>query len=102
MGVNIERLNLAVDKLLATSPQRCIYRDTDNDDDDTVGKIWSTHGMTLEMVVEHQALLGDVGSMLKLKRLADGQGPAGGTDWAVARAKNVLAKAKAANPQVKL
>lgn len=102
MGVNIDRLNLAVDKLLATSPERNIYRDDDEDHDDTVGKIWSTYGMTREMVVEHEALMGEVGSILKVKRLADGKGPGAKDQWAIDRAKGVLAKAMAANPQVKL
>lgn len=103
MGVNVDGLNLVIDKLLASSPERNIYRDDDLDHDDTVGKIWSTHGMTIEMVVEHQALMGEVGSMLKVKRLAEGKGPgAKQGQWAIDRAKGVLNKALAANPGVKL
>ena len=102
MGVNVDRLNLVVDKLLTAYPERCIYGGKPEHTDDAIGRLLSSHGMTLELVVEHQALMGERASILKVKELADGGGEYGDKPWAVERAKGVLAKALAANPEVKL
>ena len=105
-GVNVDGLNTVIDKLLRVWPERNIYRDSDDPKkggDDAVGRLLSAHGMTLELVVEHQALMGERASLLKVKRLAEGKGP-GVKDFpgAQERAQGVLRKALLANPDVVL
>lgn len=102
MATNQEKLDVIYDKIAAYPevpgiagkwPSRSIYRDNDNGIDDTVGMILNNDATGFDLKTEFEAVtLGLPDAVARVKRLAEGQGPAGSLDWAVARAKAVLAK----------
>jgi N-acetyl-anhydromuramyl-L-alanine amidase AmpD len=96
MGVNIDRLNQAVDKILGVWASRSIYRADDNTVDDTVGMLLNIDATTFDLLTENQALLGDPTALARVQRLANGQGPAASDPNAVAHAKFILSKCPAA------
>lgn len=94
VGVNTDRLNQAVDKILGSWPSRSIYRDNDDLVDDTVGMLLNEDGSIHEFRTENSALLGDPEAIAKVKRTAEGKAVEQHPN-AIARAKFVYSKCNA-------
>lgn len=73
-------------------PSRSIYRDSNDGIDDTVGMVLNIDATTFDLLTEWQALLGVPEAVGRVKRLAEGQGPAGQIQSAVDRAKFIVSK----------
>lgn len=91
MGANIDALNNFLDKAGA-QPSLAIYRDSDDPGADLVDRVRALDAMTYEETVETNALRGDPSSIEKVRRVAEGQAPVELPEWAIARAKAILAQ----------
>ena len=95
-GVDIDRLNRAVDKILGVWPSRSIYRDNNDNVDDTVGMLLNVDGSVHEVRTENRALMGDPEAIALVKRTADGNAVEQHPD-SIAQAKRVYERAIALN-----
>lgn len=76
-GVNTDRLNAAVDKILASHPSRSMFAADANSVDDTLGILWNSDGnlWNLEMILG--VLLGVPYCVQQVKRMSRNDFPAG-------------------------
>lgn len=70
---------------------RALFRDTDDGVDDTVGMMLNTDGNAWDTKVVLGAMLGEEKQLSRVRRLANGQGPAGKNPEAVRYAQTILA-----------
>lgn len=94
-GVNVDGLNRFLDAMGLPTPDEHIYRDDDSAHTNLIDRLKSVASQVMEETVENEAKNGDPGSVEKVKRVAEGRAPVLLPDWAVARAKAVLAEIEA-------
>lgn len=102
MGVDADRLNMAVDKILGggtqlqTWPSRSMFADSGAGIDDTVGMLLNVDGNSWNVVVIIGALLGVEGDVATVKRCAEGNfddaSYVWNDDWLAARAQEFAQK----------
>lgn len=91
-GVNAERLNQAVDKILQQYGSRSMFRDSNSNVDDAFGMILNADATIYDVLILLRAFLaGEPESIARIRRLASGKGPAGNEPRNVAIAKALWA-----------
>lgn len=87
-NVNTDRLNAAVDKILQQYGSRSMFRDSNSNVDDAFGMMLNTDATVYDVLVIIRAFLaGEPEAVARIRRLANGKGPAGSEQKNVAIAK---------------
>lgn len=91
-GVNADRLNAAVDKILQQYGSRSMFRDSNTNVDDAFGMLLNTDATVYDVLVIIRAFLaGDPQAVARIRRLANGKGAAGNEPKNVSIAKALWA-----------
>lgn len=86
--VDADRLNKAVDKILQQYGSRSMFRDSNSNVDDAVGMLLNADATVFDVLVLLRAFLaGEPESIARIRRLANGKGPAGSEPRNVAIAR---------------
>lgn len=92
-NVDTDKLNLAVEKILAQYGSRSMFRDSDSEIDNAVGMLLNADATVYDVLILVRALLGgDPEAVSRIRRLANGKGPAGSEKKNVEIAKALWAK----------
>lgn len=77
-NVNTDRLNAAVDKILQQYGSRSMFRDSNSNVDDAFGMMLNSDATVYDVLVIIRAFLaGEPEAVARIRRLANGKGPAG-------------------------
>lgn len=91
-SVNADRLNAAVDKILQQYGSRSMFRDSNSNVDDAFGMMLNTDATVYDVLVIIRAFLaGEPEAIARIRRLANGKGPAGSEKKNVEIAKALFA-----------
>lgn len=92
-NVDTDKLNLAVEKILSQYGSRSMFRDSDGEIDNAVGMLLNADATVYDVLILVRALLGgDPEAVSRIRRLANGKGPAGSEKKNVEIAKALWAK----------
>ena len=77
-NVNADRLNAAVDKILQQYGSRSMFRDSDSNVDDAFGMMLNSDATVYDVLILMRAFIaGEPQAVARIRRLANGKGPAG-------------------------
>jgi hypothetical protein len=77
-NVDTDKLNRAVEKILQQYNSRSMFRDSDSNVDDAVGMLLNSDATVYDVLIMIRAFMGgDPEAVARIRRLANGKGPAG-------------------------